>query len=510
MTPLITSEPCGSGTGYGPLRDVDVGAKLVRGGVIRAGGYGIGMLLAGAASVLLLRHLGVVGFGRYMTVMSVLAIVSAVTDAGLSAVAARELALRSREAKQRELLANLLGLRLSVTAAGVFGAIGFVMLAGYGRTLVVGTVAAGVGVMLATWQSTVMVPSSVRLQIGRFTASEVTRQAATLLAVATLVAAGASLLPFFATGIAVAGVTLAVTPLLAGRRAVWRPAFDLAQWRELMLEALPLAASIVIDVTYFRLLLILVSLLASAFATGLYATSLRIVDVLYGLAGLIETTSLPVLAAVASDRQRLSSILLRMTEVGAMAGCYLVLIVEVVATPALEFIGGGAYRAAAPVLRIQVIALIPVCLGHVWQGGLIATRRRRGLMTANALALAVVLTLAFVLVPHDGAKGAAVTAAAAEVAFAGALFVFLARTEGELRPRLRFVWKVVLASAVGAALAMLPGLPTLASPVLATLGYVATLWRTRAIPAEILDALVGRFTLLASHGEGRKLAVTRP
>jgi O-antigen/teichoic acid export membrane protein len=91
------------------------GRLVIRGAAVRGLGYGVGVLLVAAASVFLLRYLGVEDFGRFATIMSLIAIVSGVTDAGLTAVGARDIPLRPRSAQPR-LLANLLGLRLLLQA----------------------------------------------------------------------------------------------------------------------------------------------------------------------------------------------------------------------------------------------------------------------------------------------------------------------------------------------------------------------------------------------------------
>ena len=219
--------------------------------------------------MLLLRHLGVVDFGRYMTVASLVAIVGGLTDAGLSAVGSRDLALRRPGGERRQLLANLLGLRLVITPLGVLAAIAFALLAGYDRTLVLGTVLAGFGLVLVTCQTTMTLPLTVALRIGGLTALELAKQLVMLAAIALLVLVEAGLLPFFAVSIAVGLVALAVSPRLLGSELVWRPAFAAAEWRLLIRETLPLAAAVVIGVVYFRLLILLMSLLATAVETGL-------------------------------------------------------------------------------------------------------------------------------------------------------------------------------------------------------------------------------------------------
>ena len=65
------------------LRSPEAGALVIRGGAVRTLGYGVGVGLTAVASILLLRHLGVADFGRFMTVTSLIAIVGGVTEAGL-------------------------------------------------------------------------------------------------------------------------------------------------------------------------------------------------------------------------------------------------------------------------------------------------------------------------------------------------------------------------------------------------------------------------------------------
>src|SRR5919106_1685757 len=101
------------------LRSPDTNIRVVRGSALRGVGYLAGILLVAGASVILLRYLGVVDFGRYVTVISLIGIVSGVTDAGLTAIGARELAVAPPGEERRRLLANLVSLRLVLTPIGV-------------------------------------------------------------------------------------------------------------------------------------------------------------------------------------------------------------------------------------------------------------------------------------------------------------------------------------------------------------------------------------------------------
>src|ERR1700739_2913377 len=80
----------------------------IRGGAIRVAGYAAGMLVSLGTATILVRHLGISSFGRYVTVTSLVALVGGVTEAGIYVYGIREFAEHA-EPDRRRLLANLLG-----------------------------------------------------------------------------------------------------------------------------------------------------------------------------------------------------------------------------------------------------------------------------------------------------------------------------------------------------------------------------------------------------------------
>jgi O-antigen/teichoic acid export membrane protein len=457
---------------------------------VRAAGYGLGVLLGAATAAFLLRYLGVVDFGRFMTVAALLGIVSGVTDAGLTAVGNRELALQPAGEARRRLLGNLVALRLILTPAGVVLAALFALAAGYDRTLVLGTLVGGLGVVLVNVQATAMQPLSVELRVGALTGFEVARHALTLVGVALLVAVRASLLPFFAVQAVVGALALAATPRFVGGGL--RPRLDRDVAASLVREALPLAVALAMSVVYFRVLVILTSVLGTEVETGLFATSFRVFEVLFGLPLLVLSVALPLLAvAGAEDVERLRFALQRMTEVALAASLLLVLVLVPLADPVIEALGGEEYDDAGPVLQIQALALVPVFLGQTWQLGLVALRRQADVAVANGIALVAVVALGVALVPRWGAEGAAVAAVLAESLLGLATFVLLLRARPDALPAFGFALRLLPAAAAGAAMLALP-LPGVVLAALAGAAFLAVALVLHAFPPELLPALRGK------------------
>jgi O-antigen/teichoic acid export membrane protein len=451
------------------------------------------MVVGVVTAALLLRYLGVEDFGRYATVMALVGIVAGVTDAGLTAVGSREMAVETPGDVRARLLSNLVTLRLATTVIGVGAAVVFAAVAGYGDVLVAGTALAGFGVLLLSVQTMMTMPLWVELRIVALTAFEVARNLMTLAGIALLVTVGASLLPFFLVPIGVGLVVLGATPAVIARSSGFVPGFDRAVLARLVRETLPLALAVVMSVVYVRLLVILMSLLATPQETGLFATAFRIFEVLLSAPALLLAVALPVLSvAGAEDVARLRFALQRMTEVALAAAVLLVLVLLVTAEPALELLGGTEYVEAAPVLRIQVVALIGVFLAQTWQLGLIAMRRQRDVAIGNGVALAIVFAGGLVLIPTDGAVGAAWTAVAAETVLAGLMLAALTRARRAVAPDFRFLWRLAVPAAAGGAASFAP-LGAWGAGALAAAVFVASALLTRAVPRELWLALVAPF-----------------
>src|SRR3954469_8623629 len=188
----------------------EAGTTALRGGALRAGGYALGLGLSLLSAPVLIHHLGVEGFGRYTTVIALVSLIGVGTEAGLNAIALREYAVKPGS-ERGTVMRDLLGIRLTITGIGMAAAVGFAALAGYDHVMVLGTVAAGFGLVLGSAQALLAVPLQAQLRFGWATLLELSRQVVTVTLIIALAVAGASLLPFFFVPIAAGVVTVTAT-----------------------------------------------------------------------------------------------------------------------------------------------------------------------------------------------------------------------------------------------------------------------------------------------------------
>lgn len=473
-----------------PLAAGDAGGKVIRGGGLRAGAHIAGVLSGAISAPLVVRHLGVEGYGRLALVGSILFVATALTEGGLANVATRQYAVGG-EAERRSLIAALLGLRIVLSVAGASAAIAFGLIAGYDEVLM-GGLGLGCVAMLANSQWGAFHTALVaQLRLSAVAALEIVRALATTALFLAFVLAGASLGTFYVVAPAVALLMLVAGAALVRREVPLLPRVDLRRWSALLRETAVYAAATALGAIYFQVALVTTSLLTTGYETGLYSIAFRIVELANGVPWLLAGSVFPVLAhAAARDVERLRYATVRVTEGALIAGGLFAVTIALGARFGIDIVAPPEGRGSVPVLQIMAVSVMGTFLVAAWGFVLLSRQRYRALMVSNAAALILAIVASLLLVPAYGAKGSAAVTAILEVALAVMYGLALSRELPGLRPGRSVVPR--LAVALLAAFAV--GLPLLLvhpapAAVAGATAYVATLVALKAVPPELLDAL---------------------
>lgn len=465
------------------------GLQVIRGTATRTSGYFAGLALAVVAAPLLTRHLGVADYGSFVVVGSLIAIAAIFADGGLTPVGIREYAVRDADDRRR-LLQNLVSARLAASLLAGLGAVLFAVVVGYEPSLVVGTAFGAFGLAFTIAQRTYAIPLFAALRLELTTALDLLRQALMVVGIVALVISGAGLLAFLVLPLPVAVAVLLATLVAIKGYAVGRPTVRRKESRYLLGE-MPAAAASVLGALFYRVAIVMMSLLATAQQTGYFGVSLQVVDVFIAVPTIIGGSALPVLARAAdTDRQRLASAFRQLFDASVILGVGAAYVLVVGAEPIIAFLGGKDFAPAVPVLRIQGLAVAMTFFVTLFGYMLWVLRAKRQLVTGNLVGFAVALLLTAALIPVGEAKGAALAMLIAESLLATWLGVALLRQAPEARPSVRTLGKAIVAVSVAAVVALTP-LPPLAAVILGACAYVAVLLVLRAIPFEVWRATFG-------------------
>jgi O-antigen/teichoic acid export membrane protein len=468
------------------------GGLVIRGGALRVLSYICAVLVSIVGAALMLRHLGVVQFGRYTTVFAFITIIGALSDLGLTGVGLRQAAVGDRAERER-VIRNVIGMRLTTSSIGIAVACLFGIVVGYPAVVVEGIAIAGVGLLgLVTLDSYAM-QLQVSLRLGWTAALELLRQVGQTAVVVILVVAGASLLPF--TGAQIPGILVAsvIAALLVRHSSRLWPSFDRAAWMRMARELLPYAAASAIGAVYFRVEIVMLSLVSPGVQTGLFGTAFRITEVVVSIPWLVASSALPLIARAAeNDPDRLRYALRQMFDVSLTAGVGIAVAMYLGARFAIEVVAGPKYQDAVEPLRIQSIVVAFTFLMTQWGFALLALKRTRALLAVNALALATAIALAAILGSMYGANGASVAVIGAEAVLALGYALFLNREGGFLRIRAGTAPRVALAAVAGIGVAEISSTSSFVATVIGVGVYLAVIAVTGGLPPELRELVPRR------------------
>jgi O-antigen/teichoic acid export membrane protein len=471
------------------LDSPEAGATAIRGVLLRSVFYGAGLLVSLATVPFLIRHLGPVDYGFYVTVGAIVFIVGGITEGGLTNLGLRHYSADSTAEERAAIVRNLVGVRLVLTTIGIALATGVAALAGAASEIVVGIPLYGAGLLLTMISASYAIPLQANLRLGLTSGLEFLRQTLNSAGTLALVAIGAGLYAFFGLWIAVCALITVLTAGIVRKHVSIRPAFHTPTWRRYLGDAFAYGVASAAGLIYFRMAATLMTFLSTDLETGYFGAAFRVLETGTTIPWLFVTSVFPILArAATSDRVRLRYASQKVLEVGLIVGAAMTLVLTVGAQPVMQLAGGDEFADAVPALRVQGVVLLGTVFVSTWSLLLLSLDEQRALLAVNGTAVVVSCAAAFVLIPEYGAVGGSIVVLIAEGLVAVASAIVLRLRHPDIAPRFIPLWRVCAAAGFSLLGLLVPAGPivqTLATMVLYAVGILVL----RAIPAELWRAL---------------------
>lgn len=385
------------------------GSRLAR----QFGGLTGGRAAAAALSFVWLavaaRQLSVPQFADLALVLTVGAIMSVVSDAGLAIVLNEASAAEPDRA--RATLHLVVGRRLLLGVGAALLMAAFYLLAANDTSPAIPAVFA-VSMLATAFHTSCAAALRGAVSIVPDALNEVASRALVLLLGALLLVNGGGLLAAVATYAAADLASALVLGIVAWRRlSPQRPA-DVGRFG--LRRVLPLGLAAVAGVVYYRIDLWLLALLSDATEVASYSVSYRIVDFLIMPAGALAVIMIGSTARL--DHRSAVAKADRMARLLCL--CVLPAVVALLAVPGLllRLAFGAGYGPGGDVLRILAFAVPPSVAALTWAP--LVALRHNGLLPVTVSCLAVNVALNLVLIPHIGAAGAAMSTVVGQTMFA--------------------------------------------------------------------------------------------
>lgn len=450
-------------------------------------------LLGLATVVLLTRHLGTTGYGYYRTVLAYLSFVTILTHFDLTLIVLRDIS--QKEGEQQSIIGNALSMRLMVTAGTLVFAAAIAFLFPYNvivhQGILIGilsyTAVSGHRLLLAVFQQKLLQWPVVLAEV----------------AGATVMFAGIWLLAHLnagvlaAVGTLVTGdvVTFGLSWLLARRLVAFRLQFNWQEWRRLAVMVLPLAGAEILSLIHYRADALLLSLLQPAADVGFYGIAYKLFETLSQTPFIFAGLMMPFLTQHAlRDDEQFHRYLSAAIDVLILSAIGVVAVMLTFAQEIVIIAGGRDFLPAASAMRVLSLTFAILSLSTICKYAVTALDRQQVMLWGQGAAAVVGLTAYLLLIPSYSYVGAAwgtVLAQGTVGLFAGTIIV---RSMGKVPSLLTFVKALVAGGITLGIFHMLKdaGISWFLNLCLGSLAYLIILLLLRAIPKDILVALVPR------------------
>jgi O-antigen/teichoic acid export membrane protein len=470
------------------------GSLLSGAGVLVAGRYVVAAL-GWIGTVIIANQLTTGDFGRFSTIVSILAIVGFVADLKLSRIVLRDV-LDADEDESGRVVGSYIGLRLVIGLVSYVIAMAWLVLFGYEREIVEGGAVMGLNLIILSAAFGLILLFEARLWLRDVAVANVLGQIVQFaMTVSVAVLSVASILWFsWAT---VANSVILIGWLVFATRHATRVRLGVhpGQWWHWLKEAAPLALGAALDTIYFRIDVVMLGLLDTFTAVGIYSAGYKFSDLIGSVPLAIVTPALTMMVAawpndVPAFRRtfRHTFVILTVGAVGACVGFV------IFAEPLISLVfNDQKYAAATEPAQLLVIGQGLHFFTLLAFTTLVAAGRNRLYPIAMLVGVVVNVALNFLLIPEFSAVGSGWATIVTEVLVLALLGFGVARIPG-IRP---FPWVAVakcFGAGAGAAAVGLVSLHRIPWPVaggLCALTYVAIVHFARVDGPGGLRALAG-------------------
>jgi O-antigen/teichoic acid export membrane protein len=464
-------------------------------------------VLAGFGAIALAsRYLTQDGYGQLTVAMALVSLFAVITDLGISTMATRQIAREPD--REREILGTVLslGLVLSVGVIALTLAVAFAVYPGprhapiregvailAAQILVAPFVSAARAHFIAGQRGYLMASTDFAFAFAMFAFT----------AAAVLADGGYRGVVIAVSAAYVLQAAVAVVLTTKGLRLAWHA--ERRTWTDLLRLSLPLGGAMVVNYLYFRLDVLLLSVMRTERDVAIYGVAYRVVEAFMVLPAYFMLTLFPEIARLSEQPGVVDRIVAEALKVMQLVALPIVLLTALFAPQIVVVIGGESYADAAPVLQILMVGVGVSYMTGVYGNALPALGQQREFFKWSVVVLVINLALNLVLIPPFGVIGAAVAVLLSELAVFAIIRWLYSRvgTPARVPPSPRVMAAAAIMTLVVSPKFLLDGAPPLALAVaggaLGLLAYLLALAWLRALPETMTAQLPPRLARALSR-----------
>jgi O-antigen/teichoic acid export membrane protein len=463
--------------------------KIAYNTIISAGARIIGLALSLIVIGFITRYLGQDGFGYYATILAFLFFFTVLADLGLYSICLREIS--RPQADERKIASNIFTLRFLVGLL-IFGLAPLVVyFFPYPSQVKLGVLVGAVGFWLMSNQQVLIGVFQKYLRMDKVALGELLGRLVQLGLVVLFIKWDLGFLFIVSALVGGSLINFVLVFLFSQKYIPISFEFDFSFWRSLLRESLPLALAIVFTMIYFKIDIIMLSLMRPAADVGIYNLAYKFLESLLFFPVMFVGLVMPLMSKYAfSARKKFKQVTQKTLDVLLIFIIPMVIGTFFLSKEIVTLIAGEDFILSAAVLNILIVAAGIIFLGVLFSNIIIALKKQKKLTYIYGVGVVVNLIANFIFIPKYSYYGAAGTTLLTELVVTGLMLIILSQIPKRL-PSFKLIFKYLLAGLIMALLLyFLIDYPLFPLIILAVLVYFGFLYLIGGFPTKEVLALI--------------------
>lgn len=380
-------------------------------------------ILASFVVIKIVTQFGTEFYGEYVTTYEFLAFFGIIADAGLFAIAVREM---SRDKKRTEfILGNILSMRLLlVLGVMILAGICAQLIPSYSPLVQTGIWITALSMGLTIIAGTLSSVLQSRMKIHFFSGSLVLGKivlAAMIFCISKTTLSGNILLNFLWAGVISNIIFCSAVTWIVSREVHISLRWNWDFLRKTLKVSLPYGVSLILQTLYLRLDILLISFILGAAAVGTYGAATRVMESLLVLGVYFGQAMLPKISAEEHNESAIGQSLVWAGEKLLLIALPVIIGIEFFASDIIRiissesFVGTATTLGSDTMLRVLVPTIFFAFFNQLFSFTLVAKNRQNYLLLVNATALLINAGLNILFLKHYGIIAAALSTVFCEI-----------------------------------------------------------------------------------------------
>lgn len=453
--------------------------------IIQIIGKGAGLIFSILTLGLLTRYLGPTQFGYYTTAFAFLQVFGILIDFGLQMITAQ--LISDPKEDEGRMLSNIFTLRLSLTSVFFIAPL-ISLLFPYPNEVKIGIAITSITYICSALSTVLIGLFQKHFLMKKVALADFMSKMSFFFFVLFATYARFGLMSIFIVSALSQGIYVFILYYYAAKITRIRLLAEKDKWKIIISRSWPIALSIALNLIYFKADTIILSLVKTQEAVGLYGAPYKILETLIGLSYLFLGLLLPLLTSSFKENnmERFKNIIQRGFDAMAMLSFPLIFGTFILGKNIMVFIAGKDYAVSGEILKILVIAAGAIFIAAVFGYAIVAMNKQKQIIAYYGINAIVSLIGYSIFIPLYSYWAAAWITVLSEIfILCFALRVFYQNTK--FIPRLKVFSKSLIASiAMAAVLSFTTNIQVLFSLAIGIVVYSLVLYGVKGVTKETI------------------------